>query len=197
MKHGWMRSWASISAALFVCSLVSGQTPSAAHRAAKPRRVNEFTLAGLRPGFDRASRAIRKFKLPRATKEGPAVLAWEDDCRAESLFLDVDQNERIQSIRVTAKAKSLKSSCGIVTRSHWSTGHDLALRDAAVRVTKLYGPPDSRSPSTKDGQQLELLYYAFDWAGSNVPQVMEVLCTKEKDGKPGQVIEITLAAASL
>jgi len=42
-----------------------------------------------------------------------------------------------------------------------------------------------------------LLYYAFDWAGSDVPQVMEVLCTVEHDGKPGRVIEITLAASSL
>jgi len=57
--------------------------------------------------------------------------------------------------------------------------------------------PDSRSPSTKDGQPLELMYYPFDWAGPDVPQVMEVLCTKEADGKPGRVVEITLAAPSL
>jgi hypothetical protein len=42
-----------------------------------------------------------------------------------------------------------------------------------------------------------LLYYAFDWAGPDVPQVMEVLCTAQKDGEPGRVVEITLAAASL
>ena len=39
--------------------------------------------------------------------------------------------------------------------------------------------------------------YAFEWAGPDVPQVMEVLCTPEKDGKPGQVVEITLAAPIL
>jgi hypothetical protein len=61
----------------------------------------------------------------------------------------------------------------------------------------LYGQPDSQSASTNGGQQLELLYYAFDWAGPDVPQVMEVLCTAEKDGKPGRVVEITLAASSL
>ena len=64
-------------------------------------------------------------------------------------------------------------------------------------VLKLYGEPDSRSPSTKDGQPLELWYYAFDWAGADVPQVMEVLCTREAEGKPGQVVEITLAGPSL
>jgi hypothetical protein len=42
-----------------------------------------------------------------------------------------------------------------------------------------------------------LLYYAFDWAGADVPQVMEVVCTLEEDGKPGRVVEITLAAPSL
>jgi len=42
-----------------------------------------------------------------------------------------------------------------------------------------------------------LLYYAFDWAGPEVPQVMEVVCTAPKDGTPGKVVEITLAAGSL
>jgi hypothetical protein len=42
-----------------------------------------------------------------------------------------------------------------------------------------------------------LWYYAFDWAGPDVPQVMEVVCTKEQDGQPGYVVEITLAAPSL
>jgi hypothetical protein len=60
-----------------------------------------------------------------------------------------------------------------------------------------YGPFDSRRPSTKGGQQLELLYYAFDWAEPDVPQVMEVMGTPEKDGKPGHVVEITLAGSSL
>ena len=73
----------------------------------------------------------------------------------------------------------------------------LRLGDSANRVTRLYGKPDSRSPSTKGGQKLELLYYAFDWAGPDVPQVMEVLCTVGKDGEPGRVVEITLAASSL
>ena len=61
----------------------------------------------------------------------------------------------------------------------------------------LYGQPGTRGPSTKGGQQLELFYYAFDWAGPDVPQVMTVLCTPAKDGKPGRVVEITLAAPSL
>jgi hypothetical protein len=42
-----------------------------------------------------------------------------------------------------------------------------------------------------------LLYYAFDWAGTDVPQLMAVLCTPEKNGKAGRVVEITLEAPSL
>jgi len=79
----------------------------------------------------------------------------------------------------------------------WATGRGLRLGDAAARAVQLYGKPDSRSPSTKGGQRLELLYYAFDWAGSDVPQVMEVVCTVGKNGEPGRVVEITLAASSL
>ena len=69
--------------------------------------------------------------------------------------------------------------------------------DACWQTVALYGNPDSRGPSTKAGQPLELLYYAFDWAGPDVPQVVQVVCTPEKDGLPGQVVEITLAASSL
>jgi hypothetical protein len=64
-------------------------------------------------------------------------------------------------------------------------------------VIELYGQPGTRGPSTKDGQQLELFYYAFDWAGPDVPQVMAVLCTPEKSATPGRVVEITLMAPSL
>ena len=73
----------------------------------------------------------------------------------------------------------------------------LVLTHNKTLVAQLYGEPDSKSPSSKGGQQLELFYYAFDWAGPDVPQVMTVLCTPEGDGKPGRVVEITLAAPSL
>jgi len=72
----------------------------------------------------------------------------------------------------------------------------IATGSPAPQVLQLYGEPDSRSPSTKDGERLELLHYAFDWAGLDVSQVIEV-CTVASDGKPGRVVEITLAATSL
>jgi hypothetical protein len=45
----------------------------------------------------------------------------------------------------------------------------------------------------KGTRELELLYYAFDWAGSDVPQVMEISCERST----GKVLEITLAFPSL
>jgi hypothetical protein len=79
----------------------------------------------------------------------------------------------------------------------WRTGLGLRLGHSCSKAVSLYGNPDSRSPSTKDGQPLELLYYAFDWAGPDVPQVMQVVCTVDKDGQAGRVVQITLAASSL
>jgi hypothetical protein len=120
-------------------------------------------------------------------------------CDGDVLNVDFDENGIIQSVWTSkTKTRSPRGCVESVTMAlQLSTGLGLQLGDTAARVLQLYGQPDSRSPSTKDGQQLELLYYAFDWAGPDVPQLMEVLCTVEKDGKPGRVVEITLAVSSL
>ena len=44
-----------------------------------------------------------------------------------------------------------------------------------------------------EGRELEFLFYAFDWAGPEVPQVMEVTCERST----GRVVKITLAFPSL
>ena len=115
-------------------------------------------------------------------------------------LLDVDKAEVVQFIRVSSddgpSGVSLPKHHAFTNHS-WMSGRGLYAGAGCGRVVQLYGEPDSRSPSTKDQQRLELLYYAFDWAGPDVPQMMEVLCTAEKDGKPGRVIEITLSASSL
>jgi hypothetical protein len=89
------------------------------------------------------------------------------------------------------------ADCSKMPPGPWKTGKGLRIGDPVSKATQLYGNPDSKSPSTRDGQPLELWYYAFDWAGPDVPQVMEILCTTEKEGQPGRVVEITLAAPSL
>jgi hypothetical protein len=187
--------------ALFVLGLTSTvtiaqTTPQQVPKNATTRRANEFTLAALRPGRDKLERAMQLYHTidPKSsTKDSQTV--WVDACTKHTLIVDFDADKRIQVIR-TGVAPS-PAACRAVSANLWRTGHGLGVGDSAVKLVQLYGPPDSKSPSTRDGQPLELWYYAFDWAGPDVPQVMEVLCTREKEGQPGRVIEITLAAPSL
>jgi hypothetical protein len=187
------------------------------------RRANELTLAGLRPGRDGIAKAKTKFGTKDVSASDGAFV-WS--CSDWKMTLDLDAHTAILTVMVSdesfgkkrteiptsneikdipipcylqmsSTALSLEKGEGLNLRNLWTTGKGLALGDSVKRLSSLYGEPDSRSPSTKDGQPLELWYYAFDWAGPDVPQVMEVLCTKDKDGQPGRVVEITLAAPSL
>jgi hypothetical protein len=171
-------------------------------------RNDELTLAGLRPGRDDMTKAERLFHKPSATKYDGTNKIWQDPCRHQLLSIIPDPTGTIMEVRVAqanananAANANNRSSRGCTSQtasySRWFTGHGLVIGDACSRVVSLYGQPGSRGPSTKDSQQLELLYYAFDWAGPDVPQVMAVLCTPEKNAKPGRVVEITLAAPSL
>ena len=160
-------------------------------------RANELTLAGLRPGRDNVERAAQLNKAYGAGKAMPGdQIIWFDACRDLSLTIDSDKQKLVQVIRAGTRGGST-ADCAGVPPSNWKTGLGLRVGDATAKLEQLYGAPDSKSPSTRNGQPLELWYYAFDWAGENVPQVMEVLCTREADGKPGRVVEITLAAPSL
>jgi hypothetical protein len=115
------------------------------------------------------------------------------------LVIELDHADKIEELRtgMLQPEPGVIHDCGPVPPSKWITGHGLRIWDLTAKVLQLYGEPDSKSPSTRDGQPLELWYYAFDWAGPDVPQVMEVLCTREAAGQPGHVVEITLAAPSL
>ena len=182
-------------ASLLASTLAIAQTPPRPTAKKVPaKRVNELTLAGLRPGKDNAARASGMYRkwLPGPDRKEDQ-LSWWDECHGLKLVVDLDGKQKIQVLRLTKWA--IAGDC--FKPAPWKTGHGLRVGDSTEKVAQLYGEPDSRSPSTKDGQPLELWYYAFDWAGPDVPQVMEVLCTKEKDGKPGRVVEITLAAPSL
>jgi hypothetical protein len=209
LKRGWTQFWRGGSAFLLTC--VPGHT--LAQRLDSPRkqetnvstlatqRNDELTLAGLRPGRDDMTKAERLFRKPSATKYDGTNKIWQDPCRHQLLSIIPDPSGTIQEVRVAQANPNSASAegCGSPpeSRSRWITGHGLVIGDVCSRVIALYGQPGSRGPSTKDGQQLELLYYAFDWAGPDVPQVMAVLCTPEKNAKPGGVVEITLAAPSL
>lgn len=182
-----------------IATFAHGQTPRQKPVAKKvaTHRANEFTLAGLRPGRDTAARAIQLYsKPPNKPENQDTQLVWGAKCQTQTLSLDLDSAKKIQVIRTTETPLSL-GECVTKSPGPWRTGLGLKVGDLSAKVVQLYGEPDSKSPSTRDGQPLELMYYAFDWAGPDVPQVMEVLCTRGKEGQPGRVVEITLAAPSL
>jgi hypothetical protein len=189
--------------ALFVgmlaTALAYGQAaPKPVARKTASHRTNELTLAGLRPGRDTLEKAARLNGKPGTTSASDgSQTEWRDACRNAFLTVDTDGRNHVQVIRTGSRVGSGIVDCKKLPPGPWKTGLGLRVWDSTSRVLKLYGEPDSRSPSTKGGQPLELWYYAFDWAGAGVPQVMEVLCTREADGKPGRVVEITLAGPSL
>jgi hypothetical protein len=200
-----LRGGGLLSLALFGLVMSAGftspQTPQHKLNAKKSveHRANELTLAGLRPGRDTLVRAtgLNK-KVDDSSTNKDSQIIWTDKCRHQRLSLDYDSEKRIQVIRVAWLPEYEAISCEpSPSVPSWITGMGLRIHDSEQRLLTLYGEPDSKSPSTRDGQPLELWYYAFDWAGPEVPQVMEVLCTREAGGKPGRVVEITLAAPSL
>jgi hypothetical protein len=163
---------------------------------ATAHRANELTLAGLRPGRDTLNRAMQLYHTvdPKSSTNDSQTV-WLDTCARHTLTVDFDDDKKIQVIRTGLNPTP--ANCRAVSMNVWKTGHGLGVGDTTARLSQLYGEADSKSPSTRDGQPLELWYYAFDWAGPDVPQVMEVLCTRESEGQPGRVVEITLAAPSL
>jgi len=195
LKRGWTRFWASVSlVALGFAGAASGARSLRADQNTLKR--NELRLAALRPGRDTIAKARSLYGKPKNGVKGETTFSWTTDLRSERLTITTDSQGLIQEIRAERRDDVVIMD-GDPLGSPWRTGKSLAIGDLAGRVEKLYGKPDSRSPSTKGGQRLELLYYAFDWAGPDVPQVMEVACTVEKGGQPGRVVEITLAASSL
>jgi hypothetical protein len=190
---------------LLVAGTTFAQAPAATSSTGKPavhRKFNELTLAGLRPGRDNLARAIRAFGKPdtRSADRQSAGWSFENADGAFYLNLDVDKADVVQFIRVSTNdgpsGENFPKHPGLGNRS-WASGRGLMAGATCTSAVQRYGEPDSRSPSTRGGQRLELLYYAFDWAGPDVPQVMEVLCTVEEPNKPARVVEITLAAPSL
>jgi hypothetical protein len=208
-----MRFWVSVSLGLSVSLAAFGQSPSSPQtRPGTHLKVNELTLAGLRPGRDKVAKALQLFGQPDTRSSDKQSLGWSvaGPDGAYYLNLDVDKSDVVQFIRVSrgegpsGKGPSGEEASGVTLPKHnvslirgWASGRGLTAGAKASRVVQIYGQPDSRSPSTKAGRKLELLYYAFDWAGADVPQVMEVSCTVGDDGNPGRVEEITLAAPSL
>jgi hypothetical protein len=163
------------------------------------RRHNEVSLARLRPGKDKLATAVTLYgsHYRRAVPDSDDILAWVDARRGRVLRIEVGSDGIIDSVTVATidfwVGKAGGSPQASLPVKVLAAGRGLSLGDPREHILKLYGPPASQGPSTQDGRELELLFYAFDWAGSDVPQVMEVTC----DRAEGRVVQITLAFPSL
>jgi hypothetical protein len=165
------------------------------------RRANELTLVGLRPGRDTLATAQKRFKAKYASDSSAPVAAtvakisklWGDACTGRQLILAVDEHAVIQEITISSLGpKNGKCEAGRfdeLDMKDWFTGRGLSLGDPRNRVTDMYGEPNSSGPSEKGTTELEDLHYSFDWAGDDVPQVLEIYCARDT----GKVLEITLA----
>lgn len=185
--------------------------PAPRQRTAQPplKHANELTLAGLRPGRDILAAALHRYSPTLLASVGPtnaepspdaagdSVKLWRDSCRHESLQVESDDQSLIQEITVSSidvgDAKCDPRQSAALNAKAWVTGRGLRLGDSRQRVIQLYGPPNSSGPSVRGRTQLDFLYYAFDWAGADVPQVLEIYCARDS----GRVLEITLAYPSL
>jgi hypothetical protein len=198
-----MKFWLCASLALAAAASAATATPGArisAFSAAQipARHGNETMLAGLRPGRDTLVVAEKRYKGKSISEEPNSGLKeWRDDCSGRSIRLEVDAKSVIQSVTLTTlgtqEGKCSDKRPDFLDPRNWLTGLGLRMGDSQDRVVGLYGEPNSSGPASKNGQELELMYYQFDWAGSDVPQVMEVLCARDT----GRVVEITLAFPSM
>jgi hypothetical protein len=179
-------------------ALVQAQAPARAP-VTGPKRFNELTLAGLRPGHDALPIALKRYNKKYADNEGEAsnLERWLEPCTGRALSLELDGRSMIQAVTVSSLVPNggqcANRRFSALAVQGWITGRGLKLGDTQDRVLQLYGEPDSSGPSVKDNHELEFLYYAFDWAGTDVPQVMEIHLARES----GRVVEMTLAFPSL
>jgi hypothetical protein len=199
LKRGWTKFSLYTSAVAALLLPAAWALAQQAEQAQAPKRANELTLAGLRPGHDALAIALKRYsgKYSDAQKAVANLKRWLDPCTGRALSLELDSHSMIQAITVSSlvpqEGKCASQRFGAVAVQDWITGRGLHLGDTQDRVVQLYGEPNSTGPSVNGDRELEFLHYAFDWAGSDVPHVLEVHCAREN----GRVVEITLAFASL
>jgi hypothetical protein len=198
LRRASKKFWLLVSAVVAIAAL----TMQGGWGASGPKRVNELTLAGLQPGKDAVEKADVRFgaELKTKTPDDSNSYSWHPGCPMDDLIIEVGANGLIRNITVAIShlTDHMTVDCsdrGVSRkfRSRTGSGRNLLLRDRCGRIEEIYGKAESRSPSVKGSDKLELYLYTFDWAGPDVPQVMEVSC----DAATQTVTEITLAASSL
>ncbi len=196
MRRASKRFWLLVS----VVAAVAALAIHGGSLAGGPKRVNELTLAGLRPGRDTIAKAQRQYKqsLRRGVLGDPNLFQVDDDCNNRMLAINEAASGTIDSIVVGPTIGALVIECSPESyfpraKDRLRTSHDLGFGSSCDSIEEIYGKVESRSSSVKGSDKLELYLYKVDWAGPDVPQVMEVSC----DASSQTVVEITLAAATL
>jgi hypothetical protein len=194
LRRASKRFWLLVSVVVAVAALaIKGGSG-----AGGSKRVNELTLAGLRPGRDKVpagAKELRDLERDSAVTDG---YVWGDICMHRELRVEADSSGVVKTVTVGSKYKPeimAKCAASVMDPKRLkliASGHGMQLGDACGRIEELYGKAESRSPSVEGSDKLELYLYTFDWAGPDVPQVMEVSC----EAATQTVTEITLAASS-
>jgi len=192
LNRAWMKFWLCVSVLSLTVS--AGALPQK-HNSEKGK--NELTLAAIQPGRDKLAGAEKQLNdhLRAEDADSAGGHAWTDPCSGRRLSLEVDRAGIIQTVTISSSTshENCKSKTDPRKDPLWVTGLGIRLGDLSEHVVEVYGAPSSGGPSVKQGHELELMFYMFDWAGSDVPQVMEISCDKET----GRVVEIMLAFPSL
>ena len=194
MRRASKRFWLLVS----VVAAIAALTMQVGSHAERKGRVNELTLAGLRPGHDKISAPAREFRDLQLDAAVTDAYLWGDICTHRELRVEAEGGV-VKTVTVGSKYKPeimAKCAASVVDPKRLkliASGHGLQLGDACGRIEEIYGKAESRSPSVAGSDKLELYLYKFDWAGTDVPQVMEVSCNDSSQ----TVAEMTLAAATL
>jgi hypothetical protein len=195
LKPGWMRFW--------LCASVLALAASPGNSGQKPKKgghgANELSLSAIQPGRDKLAGVEKNLgeRLHALPTDSSNARSWVETCTGRRLTLEVDKAGVIQTVYISmpkiAPTDKCKDPKDAQTAQFWTTGQGLHLDEKIERVIGIYGQPNSSGPSVMQGRELELLFYMFDWAGSEVPQVLEISCEKST----GCVVELMLAFPSL
>jgi hypothetical protein len=194
LRRASKRFWLLVSVVAFAALAVQ-----VGLQAVQRGRVNELSLAGLRPGHDKVSAPANEFRDLTRDAAVTDAYVWGDICMHRELRVETDGSGVVKIVTVGSNYKpEIMAKCAASAMDPKrlrliASGHGLQLGDACGRIEEIYGKAESRSPSVRGNDKLELYLYKFDWAGPDVPQVMEVSCGASSQA----VAEITLAAATL
>ena len=192
MRLGWTKF--SLCTSLVVALAAPVALP--AQRDPAPKRINELTLAALRPGRDSLAGAFKRYKQKYLlSKTDAESKEWRDTCTGRSLLLAIDSRSVIQEVTVSSLV-ARDGNCDnrrfeFLNLDDWVTGKGLRLGDSRNQVVELYGEPSFSEPVGQKDAELELLQFDFNSSGPDVPQEMQVYCERDS----GRVVEITLSAA--